>query len=79
MSESLEDLNPVGELKKLSDIATDMQLDKKMRNQAITQLAQMDTHESLLILLHLAANDKLPTDERDLAVKKARDLVKKAR
>ncbi|MGD9143831.1 MAG: hypothetical protein PVG61_08290 [Dehalococcoidia bacterium] len=79
MSESLEDLNPVGELKKLSDIATDMQLDKKMRNQAISQLAEMDTHEALLILLHLAANDKLPTDERELAVKKSRDLVKKGR
>ncbi len=79
MSESLEDLNPIGELKKLSDIAVDMQLDKKMRKQAITQLAQMDTHESLLILLHLAANDKLPTDERELSVKKAREMIKKGR
>jgi hypothetical protein len=50
-----------------------------MSNQAITQLAEMDTHEALLILLHLAANDKLPTDERELAVKKSRDLVKKGR
>ena len=79
MSESLEDLNPVGELKKLADIAVDMQLDKKMRSQAINQLAEMDSHESLLILLHLAANDKLPTDERELAVKRSRDLVKKGR
>ena len=79
MSESLDDLNPVGELKTLSDIARNMQLDKKIRNQAIDQLTQMDTHEALLILLHLAANDKLPTDERDYAVKKARDLVKKGR
>ena len=37
MSESLEDLNPVGELKKLSDIAVDMQLDKQIRKQAISQ------------------------------------------
>ena len=79
MSENLEDLNPDGELKKLSDLATDMQMDKKIRSQAISQLAEMDSHESLQILLHLAGNDKLPTDERDLAVKKARDLVKKGR
>ena len=79
MSESLDDLNPVGELKKLADIAVDMQLDKKMRSQAINQLAEMDSHDSLLILLHLAANDKLPTDERELAVKRARDLIKKGR
>ena len=79
MSESLDDLNPTGELKKLSDIAVDMQLDKKMRRQAINQLAEMDSHESLLVLLHLAANSQLPTDERELAVKRARDLIKKDR
>ena len=79
MSESLDDLNPTGELKKLADIAVDMQLDKKMRRQAINQLAEMDSHESLLVLLHLAANSQLPTDERDLAVKRARDLIKKDR
>lgn len=79
MSENLEDLNPVGELKKLADIAVDMQLDKKMRSQAINQLAEMDSHDSLLILLHLAANSQLPTDERELAVKRARDLIKKDR
>jgi hypothetical protein len=79
MSESLDDLNPTGELKKLADIAVDMQLDKKMRRQAINQLAEMDSHESLLVLLHLAANSQLPTDERELAVKRARDLIKKDR
>jgi hypothetical protein len=67
------------ELKKLASIATDMQLANKLRVQAINQLGLMGTHESLLVLLNLAANDKLNSDERDLALKKARDIVKKGR
>jgi hypothetical protein len=67
------------ELKKLASIATDMQLANKMRTQAINQLGMMGNHEALLVLLNLAANDKLNTDERDLALKKAREIVKKGR
>jgi len=39
----------------------------------------MASHEALLVLLNLAANDKLNIDERELALKKARDIVKKGR
>ncbi len=67
------------ELKKLASIATDMQLDGKIRTQAIKHLGEMATHESLLVLLNLAANDKLNTGERDLALKRAREIVKKGR
>ena len=67
------------ELRKLAGIATDMQLDGKMRNEAVKQLGEIGSHEALLVLLNLAANDKLNTDERDLALKKARDIVKKGR
>jgi hypothetical protein len=67
------------ELKKLASIATDMQLANKLRVQAINQLSLMGTHEALLVLLNLAANDKLNTEERDLALKKARGIVKKGR
>jgi hypothetical protein len=67
------------EMKKLASIATDMQLANKLRVQAINQLGLMGTHEALLVLLNLAANDKLNTDERELALKKARDIVKKGR
>ena len=67
------------ELKKLAKIATDMQLDGKMRTAAIKQLGEMASHESLLILLNLAANDRLNINERDLALKNARDIVKKGR
>jgi hypothetical protein len=67
------------ELKKLSSIATDMQMSGKMRTQAINQLGEMASHESLLVLLNLAANDRMNIDERDLALKRAREIVKKGR
>ena len=72
-----DELNLDGELKKLANIATDMQLDKKMRAQAINLLGDMCTHDSLFVLLTLAANDKNTTEDRDLALKKAREIVKK--
>jgi hypothetical protein len=67
------------ELRKLANIATDMHLDGKMRNEAVKQLGELASHEALLVLLNLAANDKLNVEERDLALKKARDIVKKGR
>jgi hypothetical protein len=79
MPEDRAEENRTDELKKLASIATDMQLANKMRIQAINQLGMMATHEALLVLLNLAANDKLNVDERDLALKKARDIVKKGR
>ncbi|MFC1967158.1 hypothetical protein ACFLV2_00720 [Chloroflexota bacterium] len=66
----------VDELTKLANIATDMTLDRKLRKQAIELLKNVGTHEALLVLLQLAANERLNTDERDLALKKARDIVK---
>ena len=80
MSEFLEEESGVTEeLKKLASIATDMQLSNKMRTQAINQLGEIASHEALLVLLNLAANDKMNIDERDLALKKSRDIVKKGR
>lgn len=79
MSETPTEGGVTEELKKLANIATDMQLDGKMRTTAIKQLAEMGSHEALLVLLNLAANDRLNTSERDLALKHARDIVKKGR
>jgi hypothetical protein len=79
MPEQYEDVNVTDELKKLASIATDMQLAGKMRVQAINQLGEMASHESLLVLLNLAANDRLNIDERDLALKRAREIVRKGR
>ena len=77
MSENPEEFNKTDELKKLANIATDLGLASKMRTQAIDLLSEMGTHEALLVLLNLAANDKLNIDERDLALKRAREIVKK--
>ena len=67
------------ELKKMANIATDLQLSDKMRVQAINVLGDMASHESLVVLLNLAANDKLNIAERDLAIKRAREIIKKGR
>jgi hypothetical protein len=79
MTEDRDDITMNAELQKLSSIATDMQMSNKMRTQAINQLGDMASHESLLVLLNLAANDRMNIDERDLALKRAREIVKKGR
>ncbi len=79
MSESPQESEKTDELKKMAAIATDLQLAGKMRVQAINLLGDMASHESLLVLLNLAANDKLNIDERDLALKRGREIVRKGR
>ena len=70
MSEKLD------ELKKLSAIATDMELSIDLRTKAIELLGNIGTHDALLALLALAADEKLDVSTRDLALKKARDIIK---
>jgi len=65
------------ELKKLATIAADLKLPADLRTKAIDQLGNISTHEALLVLLDLAANEGLFTKERDLALKKAREVIKK--
>ena len=77
MVENTGEVNKIDELKKLANIATDMELAGKMRAQAVDQLGEIGTHEALLVLLNLAANDKLNVDERDRALKQARGIIKK--
>jgi hypothetical protein len=79
MTEYSETGAKMDELKKMGNIATDLQMDEKMRIQAINVLGDMASHESLLVLLNLVANDKLNIPERDLALKRAREIVKKGR
>ena len=64
------------ELKKLIDVATDMVLPAKVRNNTIKYIGNIGTREALLALLELAANEKLTKNERELAVKHARDIIK---
>jgi len=64
------------ELKKLAAIATDLELVSGLRTKAIEQLGNINSHQALLALLDLAANEKLITKERDLALKQARKILK---
>ena len=69
----------VDELQKLGAIATDMDLSGELRTKSIDLLGSIRTHEALLVLLNLAANEKLNTNERDLALKRAREIIKSSR
>ena len=67
------------ELKKLTAIATDLELSGELRIQSIKAMGNIGTHEALLALLDLAANERLNSDERDLALKQARGIIKSSR
>ena len=64
------------QLKKLLAISTDLELTADLRVKAIELLGNIGTHEALLILLELAANKDLEKEERDLALKHARKIIK---
>lgn len=66
------------ELKKLSEIAADMKLPAEIRTKAIEQLGVIATHDALLALLDIAANESLLNKERDYALKQAREVIKKS-
>lgn len=67
------------QLKKLAAIATDMDLSAELRIKAIELLAKVGTQEALRALLDLAANDHLIKQERDIALKHARGIIKSGR
>ena len=67
------------EVKKLAAIATDMDLSGDLRTNAVKSIGNIGTHEALLTLLELVANEKLTADERELALKQARNIVKSSR
>ena len=64
------------ELKKLMNVATDMVMDSKLRSQSIELIGKMGTHEALLALLELAANEKLSRNERELTLKQSRNIIR---
>jgi len=64
------------ELKKLAAITSDLEFSSDLRTQAIEQLGTIGSHEALLILLEIVANDRLTTKERELALERAKKIVK---
>lgn len=67
------------ELRKLVAVATDTVLSAKIRAKSIEVIGNIGTHEALLALLEMAANDRLTKGERELALKYARDIVRSGR
>ena len=64
------------ELKKLAAITSDLEFTPDLRTKAIEQLGTIGSHEALLILLDIVANDRLTTKERELALERAKKIVK---
>ena len=64
------------ELKKLTAIATDLEISSELRIKATEQIGRIGTHKALLVLLELAATEKLIRKEREFALKQAREIIK---
>ena len=67
------------ELKKLVAVATDLGLSVELRIKAIGLVGNMGSHEALLALLGMAANNQLTREERELALKHAREIIRSER
>ncbi len=67
------------ELKTLATIAADLQFSAEMRIKAIQQLGKIGTRDAFLALLELAANERLFTEERDLSLRQAREIIRSGR
>ena len=66
------------ELKKLISIANDLEFSVELRIKAIEQLGSIGTHEALLALLNVAANEKLVRREREIALDQAKEIIRSA-
>lgn len=64
------------ELKKLVAVATDLELASELRIKAAKLITNIGSHDALLALLSLVANEKLTKNEREFAIKQARELIK---
>ena len=67
------------ELKKLVTVATDLGLSVELRTKAIELIGNIGTHDALLALLGVAANEQSTKGERELALKHAREIIKSER
>ena len=65
------------DLKKLAGVATDLGLSAELRIKAIQLIGNISTHDALLVLLSLAAEEQLTKKEREIALKYAIEIVRK--
>ena len=64
------------EVQKLADIAADRELPADLRTKATEQLGNIGTHEALLALLNIVANQDLASEEREAALQEAREIIR---
>ena len=64
------------ELNKLISIATDLGLNDEIRIRAIERLGNIGTKEALRALLDLAANEAMVKQDREIAIKQARNIIR---
>jgi len=64
------------ELKDLVAVATNLGLPTELRAKTIKHIGNIGTYDALLELLGLAANEKLTKEERELALKHAREIIR---
>ena len=64
------------EVQKLADIAADRELPADLRTKATEQLGNIGTHEALLALLNIIANQDLASEEREAALQEAREIIR---
>jgi hypothetical protein len=67
------------ELNRLASIAVDRELAADMRMKAVELMGKIGTRDALLALLELVANEELVIEERDLALKQAREILRARR
>jgi len=64
------------DLKKLVTLASDLGYPIDIRTNAIKSIGNISTHQALLALLGLVANEQLTRKERELALKYSGNLIK---
>jgi hypothetical protein len=67
------------ELKKLADIANDWEMVPDIRHKAMEHIGHMGSSEALRVMLDLAANERLAVEEREQALKYAREIIRAGR
>lgn len=67
------------DLQRLMAVATDLSQPPKLRIKSIELIGDIPTHEALLVLLELVANERLTKQERERSLKYAQKIIKKSR
>ena len=79
MTDNYASQQSTNELNKLMTIASDTEMSADIRMRVIKSIGSIGSHDALLCLLEIVANDRISTKERELALKQAHTIVKRGR